>query len=134
MQHGPKGNEVRRKRHPAAPAPSANSDIRRLFCYINSMKRLHNAALLFLAMAALLVSCATLPPSRPVENISAEQLKKLLDQNTVLMLVDTRTEYEFRKGRIPGAVNIPPNKFSELATLLPPDKDVLVVFYCRGSG
>lgn len=85
-------------------------------------------------MAALLVSCVTLPPARPVENISAEQLKKLLDQHTVLMLVDTRTEYEFRKGRVPGAVNIPPNKFSELGILLPPDKDVLVVFYCRGSG
>jgi len=85
-------------------------------------------------MAAFFVSCATAPPPRPVENINADQLKGLLDRNAVLLLVDTRTEYEFRKGHIPGAVNIPPYKFDALATLLPPDKDALVVFYCRGSG
>ncbi len=85
-------------------------------------------------MAAILVSCATAPPSRPVKNITTDQLKRLLDEHAVLLLVDTRTEYEYRKGHIPGAVLISPDKFDVLATLLPQDKNVHLVFYCRGSG
>lgn len=91
---------------------------------------------LLLATAFLVLSCAPMPPAptRPVGAVTAEQLKKLLDANSPLFLVDTRTEYEFRKGRIPGAVNIPPHRFDSFAALLPPDKGTHIVFYCRGSG
>ncbi len=100
------------------------------------MKPLQGAGLLILAVAALLVSCASAPPpsARPVENLSVDQLKGLLDRNALLFLVDTRTEYEYKKGHIPGAVNIPPYKFDAIGTLLPPDKGLHLVFYCRGSG
>ena len=91
-------------------------------------------ALLSLFAASLLAACASVPPSRPIREISADQLKKLLDEHAALMLVDTRTEYEYRKGHIPGAVQISPDKFDVIATLLPQDKDLHLVFYCRGSG
>jgi rhodanese-related sulfurtransferase len=97
------------------------------------MKRLYHSSFL-LALAALVISCATAVPSRPVEDVSADQLKKLLDEKALLMLVDTRTEYEYRKGHIPTAVSIPPEKFDVLSTLLPEDKDIHLVFYCRGAG
>ena len=90
----------------------------------------------FLVTVFLLSSCTPVSrvPARPVGTLSADQLKKLIDANSSLLLVDTRTEYEFRKGRIPGAVNIPPYRFDALAALLPPDKGVHLIFYCRGSG
>jgi predicted sulfurtransferase len=89
-----------------------------------------------LVTAFFVSSCAQVPtaPTRPVGALSAEQLKKLIDAKSALFLVDTRTEYEFRKGRIPGAVNIPPHRFDSLASLLPSDKGAHLVFYCRGSG
>jgi predicted sulfurtransferase len=86
-----------------------------------------------LLTAALAVSCATAPQPRPVGNLSAEQLKAMLERKETLVLVDTRTEYEYRKGHIPRSVNIPPHKFQVIGTLLPSDKSVHLVFYCRGS-
>jgi rhodanese-related sulfurtransferase len=99
------------------------------------MRHVKHACLLFaaLAIAAFAVSCTTLP-LLPVRNVSVDQLKKIIDEKEVLVLVDTRTEYEYRKGRIPGAVSIPPEKFDVLATLLPEDKNVHIIFYCRGTG
>jgi rhodanese-related sulfurtransferase len=89
-----------------------------------------------LVTAFFVLSCATAPvaPTRQARTLNTEQLKKLVDEGSGSFLVDTRTEYEFRKGRIPGAVNIPPHRFDVLATLLPKDLNVRLVFYCRGSG
>lgn len=60
-------------------------------------------------------------------------MKVLLERKDDVFLVDTRTEHEFKSGRIPGAVNIPPHRFQSLGDLLPRDKDTHLVFYCRGS-
>jgi predicted sulfurtransferase len=86
-----------------------------------------------LVIAALAVSCASAPSLRPVKNLSLEQFKKIFDSGAAVTVVDTRTEYEFRKGHIPGAVNIPPEKFDVIGSLLPGDKNAHIVFYCRGS-
>jgi len=101
------------------------------------MRHCRRVYIFALLVAAFLVSsCAPvlIAPTRPVGALSAEQLKELTDAKSALFLVDTRTEYEFKKGHIPGAVNIPPHRFDSLAGLLPTDKVVHLVFYCRGSG
>lgn len=90
-------------------------------------------------MTATLFACATEKPvSGPAQrqgvgNVKAEQLKALIDRKAEMVLVDTRTEYEFKQGRIPGAINIPPHRFRSLSEILPRDKSVHLVFYCRGS-
>jgi rhodanese-related sulfurtransferase len=99
------------------------------------MKTGRNVYMLPLFLAALFfVSCSTMQPTRPITDVSIEQLKKMLDQKSDFLLVDTRTEYEFRQGHIPGALNIPPHRFDGLAALLPSDKDLQIIFYCRGHG
>jgi rhodanese-related sulfurtransferase len=50
------------------------------------------------------------------------------------VVVDARSEEEFREGHIPKSINIPPEKFGMIASLLPKDKKALIVFYCRGVG
>ena len=70
--------------------------------------------------------------------INTEELARLYQQPAAnVLLVDTRQDWEYRRGAMPGAVNFPlePTWWSRwrsqgrLADLLGPDKDRLVVFY-----
>ena len=68
-------------------------------------------------------------------------LKKLIDSGKDMVLLDARADYEFEAGHIPGAVNLEfdlgddlelsPAKRQALAALMGPDKDRLLVIYCR---
>jgi len=49
-------------------------------------------------------------------------------------VVDTRTEGEYMRGHIPGAILISQEKVNIVDRFLPPDKETAIVFYCRGSG
>ena len=89
---------------------------------------------LALIAAACAFSCSMRETLKPANDLPAGELKGMIDAKSGLVLVDTRTEYEYRQGRLPGAINIPPYRFKELARLLPPDKDAKIVFYCRGGG
>lgn len=83
--------------------------------------------------ALLIVLLAALPASaQGVRNLSADELKQRLDQPRRLVLVDTRTNPEYRQGHISGAINIAPDQFDNLTALLPKDQNVPLVFYCRG--
>lgn len=68
------------------------------------------------------------------KDVNTEELKKLMSENTRLLVVDTRTEYEYKQSHIPKAINISQAKFYMLETLLPKEKDTPIVFYCRGTG
>lgn len=73
--------------------------------------------------------------------IDDDGLRKLLDDKTDMVLLDARADYEFEAGHIPGAVNLEfdlgddlnlsPEKRRTLASLVGPDKDRLLVIYCR---
>jgi rhodanese-related sulfurtransferase len=47
-------------------------------------------------------------------------------------LVDVRDPQEFGEGHIPGAINIPSDKFAAGSAVL--DKEKLVVVYCKSGG
>jgi rhodanese-related sulfurtransferase len=68
------------------------------------------------------------------KTISAEELKQMMDAKKQVVIVDARTEQEYRDGHVPTAINVPPEKINSIGTLLPKDKKVLIVFYCRGIG
>ncbi len=84
----------------------------------------------FMVLIVITISCTTSWAS----NITAEELKNLMSENPKLFIVDTRTEFEFKQGHIPKAINISQEKFYALNTLLPEAKDTPIVFYCRGVG
>jgi len=86
---------------------------------------------LMIFMMFFAASCELTDDFRVIE---AEELKKMMDEKTPFLLVDNRSEYEYRDARIPGAINIPQQKFRFLEELLPKDKTFLIVFYCRGGG
>jgi rhodanese-related sulfurtransferase len=86
----------------------------------------------FLSIIILLVAASCGPAN--ANDVNAEELKKMMSENTRLLVVDTRTEYEYKLGHIPKAINISQDKFYMLETLLPSEKDTPIVFYCRGVG
>ncbi len=49
-----------------------------------------------------------------------------------LLVIDNRTESEFSVAHIPGSLNIPPESFPLIASLLPADKGTPLIFYCSG--
>jgi phage shock protein E len=68
------------------------------------------------------------------KSITADELKKMMDKKTRMVLVDARTAMEYGQGYIPTAINVPPEKMEILAGVLPKNKKEVVVFYCRGVG
>ena len=73
--------------------------------------------------------------------IDDDGLKQLVGDGTDMVLLDARADYEFAAGHIPGAVNLEFDlgddldlsqaKRQALAGLVGPDKDRLLVIYCR---
>ena len=55
------------------------------------------------------------------------ELAGMLDRKEDIVIVDVRFPTDFRKGHIPGAVNLPKGKWHETAGL---SKDKLNVLYC----
>ena len=65
--------------------------------------------------------------------ISAAEAKKMLDENPNVLLLDVRTEAEFRERRIPGAILLPNNEVRTKAAEVLPDKDALILVYCQSG-
>ncbi len=57
-------------------------------------------------------------------------LEAALDQGTIF-LIDVRTGWEYEKGHIPGAVNIPHDEIEDRLDEIPEGRDIVV--YCRTS-
>ena len=67
------------------------------------------------------------------EQISAEDAKKLMDTESDFIIVDARTTEEFAEGHIPDAVLIPEYEIADRAPSELPDKDQLILVYCRSG-
>lgn len=84
------------------------------------------------------VSLTVKPPAKvaPEKLVSLEEMVKLVAEGSEkgnYLLVDSRPKPRYLEGHIPGAVSQPNDKFEELkATVLPAEKDKLVIFYCGG--
>ena len=69
----------------------------------------------------------------PYEQITAEDAKKFMDTESDYSIVDARTEEEFAEGHIPGAILIPEYEITDRAQAELPDKDQLILVYCRSG-
>jgi rhodanese-related sulfurtransferase len=87
---------------------------------------------IFLIVALLLTSATAWAQNFNFTNLTAEEVKKRIEQPEKVLIVDTRTEEEYRQGHIPTAVNIPPPQFTSIGNHLLQDKSLPIIFYCRG--
>ena len=67
------------------------------------------------------------------EQISQEEAKRIMDTEDDYVIIDARTEAEFREGHIEGAILIPEYEIAERAEMEIPEKDTLILVYCRSG-
>ena len=67
------------------------------------------------------------------EQITAEEAKKIMDSGEEHIILDTREQDEFDSGHIPGAILIPYTEIDNKAEEMMPDKDKLILVYCRSG-
>ena len=67
------------------------------------------------------------------EQISAEEAKKIMDSGEEHIILDTREQDEFDEGHIPNAILIPYTEIENKAEERLPDKDKLILVYCRSG-
>ena len=67
------------------------------------------------------------------EQITAEQAKTIMDTEKDYVIIDARTEDEFAEGHIENAILIPEYEIANRAEKELPDKDTLILVYCRSG-
>ena len=66
-------------------------------------------------------------------NITAEEAKQIMDTEEGYRILDVREQDEYDAGHIPGAILIPYTQIGEKANEMLPDKDQLILVYCRSG-
>ena len=98
------------------------------------LKKFSFIALLLLFCSLTTVSCQSKKSSK-VQVVQIEEVKKMLPgvDNNEIQLLDVRTQAEFAKGAIPGAlnINIKSPDFEEMVLALDKKKPVLI--YCQAG-
>ena len=67
------------------------------------------------------------------EQITAQEAKEIMDTEQDYIIVDARTEEEFAEGHIEDAILIPEYEIKNRAEKELPDKDALILVYCRSG-
>lgn len=67
------------------------------------------------------------------QQITPEDGKKIMDSGEEHIILDTREQDEFDEGHIPGAILIPYTEIENKAEEMLPDKDKLILVYCRSG-
>jgi rhodanese-related sulfurtransferase len=65
-----------------------------------------------------------------VQTISREELKRKIERKDDFLLVETLPKVAYEHAHLPGAINLPADNVSHLASQLLPDKNAEIVVYC----
>lgn len=91
---------------------------------------------------ALLAGCSGGSPSAATSTssseagfrqVSATEAQELMDSEEGYVILDVRTPEEYESGHIPGAVNVPNEEIGSEDPEALPDKDQLILVYCRSG-
>ena len=88
--------------------------------------------LLTLALPFGCVGCSD-GGSASYDQISGAEAKALMDSESGYIIIDARTQEEYDQGHIPGAVLIPEYEIADRAEKELPNKDQLILVYCRSG-
>ena len=88
--------------------------------------------LLTLALPFGCVGCSD-GGSATYDQISGAEAKALMDSESGYIIIDARTQEEYNQGHIAGAIMIPEYEIADRAENELPDKDQLILVYCRSG-
>lgn len=63
------------------------------------------------------------------QDLTAQQLKSILDSDREVVLLNPLSDLEFNEGHIPGSINIPLHTIMR-SKAFPENRDTLIVTYC----
>ena len=89
-------------------------------------------ALLTFALPFGCIGCSD-GASATYDQISGAEAKALMDSESGYIIIDARTQSEYDEGHIPGAIMIPEYEIADRAEKELPDKDQLILVYCRSG-
>ena len=89
-------------------------------------------ALLTFALPLGCVGCSD-GGSATYEQISGAEARALMDSESGYIIIDARTQEEYDEGHIPGAILIPEYEIADRVENELPDKDQLILVYCRSG-
>lgn len=99
------------------------------------MKKLKGLILMFLISLSLFgfSACQDSDNNVTYEQITAKEAKTIMDTQPDYIIIDARTQEEFADGHIEGAIMIPEYEIANRAEQQLPDKDALILVYCRSG-
>lgn len=65
--------------------------------------------------------------------ITQEEAKEIMDNDSSICILDVRTREEYDSGHIPDAIMIPHDQITDLAGKTLTDKEQLILVYCRSG-
>ena len=95
------------------------------------MKRI---MLLFLLSASLLTGCSGgVPKENTYRQVSMDEAVRIMEEQSGYLILDVRTPEEYAAGHIPNAVNLPNESIGSAEISWLPQKDQLILVYCRSG-
>lgn len=82
-------------------------------------------------VAVLCTACMANPSG--AERITAQEAKARMEKNPYAIVLDVRTEAEYKSGHIKGAVLLPLDRLEAEAESVLPDKNAEILIYCRSG-
>lgn len=70
---------------------------------------------------------------RAIQHVSMYEITTIMQESTDYIIVDVRTVEEYNEGHIPNAICIPNETIDETVTGQLPNKDQLILIYCRSG-
>ena len=87
----------------------------------------------FFMTLLLLSGCAAQTAENTYRQIDSEEAAALMEEKNNYIILDVRTEEEYSEGHIPNAINIPNESIGTEEIPELPDKDQLILVYCRSG-
>ena len=87
----------------------------------------------FLMALLLLAGCGAQSEESTYRQVNAEEAAAMMEEESSYIILDVRTAQEYSEKHIPGAINIPNETIGTEDIPELPDKEQLILVYCRSG-
>ena len=103
--------------------------------FFNARRKIVKKLIPILLSALMLGGCAVISDSQTntYRQITMDEAVNMMAQETGYIILDVRRPDEFAAGHIPNAINVPNETIDKAEIPELPDKDQLIMVYCRSG-